>query len=292
MDDGQTVGWLGLGAMGTPMAVRQAAVGRVVVAFDPGAPAPAGVELVSSPAAVAQVADVLVLMVATPGQAESALFGADGAAGELRPPARVVVLSTLGPAWVRDLADRLPAGVVVVDAPVSGGVVRAAAGTLLIMAAGVSGRDREFLAVLGEVVDVGDRPGQGQSMKMVNQVLCGVHIAAAAEALAVAQALGIEPGFALDTIRRGAGASFMLDDRGPRMVAGPDGQVRSAMSLFVKDLQLVLDEAGAAHLPTPVVQAALGQFAAAAAAGLGGHDDAELFDHVRPGGAGGRGGTL
>jgi 3-hydroxyisobutyrate dehydrogenase len=292
MDDGQTVGWLGLGAMGTPMAVRQAAAGRVVVAFDPGAPAPAGVELVSSPAAVALVADVLVLMVATPGQAEAALFGADGAAGELRPHARVVVLSTLGPAWVRDLADRLPAGVVVVDAPVSGGVVRAAAGTLLIMAAGASGRDREFLAVLGEVVDVGDQPGQGQSMKMVNQVLCGVHIAAAAEALAVAQALGIDPGFALDTIRRGAGSSFMLDDRGPRMVAGPDGQVRSAMSLFVKDLQLVLDEAGAAHLPTPVVQAAFGQFAAAAAAGLGGHDDAELFDHAGRGGAGGRGVTL
>lgn len=292
MDDGQTVGWLGLGAMGTPMALRQAAAGRVVVAFDPGAPAPAGVELVSGPAAVAQVADVLVLMVATPGQAEAALFGADGAAGELRPHARVVVLSTLGPAWVRDLAGRLPAGVVVVDAPVSGGVVRAAAGTLLIMAAGASGPDREFLAVLGEVVDVGEQPGQGQSMKMVNQVLCGVHIAAAAEALAVAQALGIDPRFALDTIRRGAGSSFMLDDRGPRMVAGPDGEVRSAMSLFVKDLQLVLDEAGSAHLPTPVVQATLGQFAAAAAAGLGGHDDAELFDHVRPGGAGGRGGTL
>ncbi len=286
------MGWLGLGAMGTPMALRQAAAGRVVVAFDPGAPAPAGVELVSGPAAVAQVADVLVLMVATPGQAEAALFGADGAAGELRPHARVVVLSTLGPAWVRDLAGRLPAGVVVVDAPVSGGVVRAAAGTLLIMAAGASGPDREFLAVLGEVVDVGEQPGQGQSMKMVNQVLCGVHIAAAAEALAVAQALGIDPRFALDTIRRGAGSSFMLDDRGPRMVAGPDGEVRSAMSLFVKDLQLVLDEAGSAHLPTPVVQATLGQFAAAAAAGLGGHDDAELFDHVRPGGAGGRGGTL
>jgi len=291
MNDVQTVGWLGLGAMGTPMALRQAAAGRVVVAFDPGAPAPEGVELASSPAAVVGAADVLVLMVATPVQAEAALFGPDGAAGELRPHARVVVLGTLGPAWVRDLAGRLPTGVVV-DAPVSGGVVRAAAGTLLIMAAGASVQDREFLAVLGEVVDVGDQPGQGQSMKMVNQVLCGVHIAAAAEALAVAEALGIEPGFALDTIRRGAASSFMLDDRGPRMVAGPDGQVRSAMSLFVKDLQLVLDEAGAARLPIPVVQAALRLFSDAAAAGLGGHDDAELFDHVRPGGAGGRGVTL
>lgn len=274
--------------MGTPMALRQAAAGRVVVAFDPGSPAPEGIELVSSPAEVARAAEVLVIMVATPVQAEAALFGPDGAAGEMRPHARVVILSTLGPSWVRNLVGRLPTSVVV-DAPVSGGVVRAAAGTLLIMAAGASAQDRKLLAVLGEVVDVGDRPGQGQSMKMVNQVLCGVHIAAAAEALAVAEALGIDPGLALDTIRRGAASSFMLDDRGPRMVAGPDGQVRSTVSLFVKDLQLVLDEAGAARLPTPVVEAALQLFSDAADTGLGGHDDAELYNHVRQGKAGGRG---
>ncbi len=288
MDHVLTVGWLGLGAMGTPMALRQAAAGRVVVAFDPGSPAPEGIELVSSPAEVARAAEVLVIMVATPVQAEAALFGPDGAAGEMRPHARVVILSTLGPSWVRNLVGRLPTSVVV-DAPVSGGVVRAAAGTLLIMAAGASAQDRKLLAVLGEVVDVGDRPGQGQSMKMVNQVLCGVHIAAAAEALAVAEALGIDPGLALDTIRRGAASSFMLDDRGPRMVAGPDGQVRSTVSLFVKDLQLVLDEAGAARLPTPVVEAALQLFSDAADTGLGGHDDAELYNHVRQGKAGGRG---
>ncbi len=288
MDHVLTVGWLGLGSMGTPMALRQAAAGRVVVAFDPGSPAPEGIELVSSPAEVARAAEVLVIMVATPVQAEAALFGPDGAAGEMRPHARVVILSTLGPSWVRNLVGRLPTSVVV-DAPVSGGVVRAAAGTLLIMAAGASAQDRKLLAVLGEVVDVGDRPGQGQSMKMVNQVLCGVHIAAAAEALAVAEALGIDPGLALDTIRRGAASSFMLDDRGPRMVAGPDGQVRSTVSLFVKDLQLVLDEAGAARLPTPVVEAALQLFSDAADTGLGGHDDAELYNHVRQGKAGGRG---
>lgn len=291
----QRVAWLGLGAMGTPMVRRLAAAGHDVVAYDP-TPArvlAAGprVSSAGSPASAAEGRDVLVVMVATPAQATQALLGPDGAAAALRADCRVVVLSTLGPAALTELAGRLPDGVRVVDAPVSGGVTRATDGTLLIMAANVQDDDRRLLGALGEVVEVGTRPGQGQAMKMVNQVLCGVHIAAAAEALALADGLGIDPRVAWQTVRRGAAASFMLDDRGARMVGDLDGPldpgagrpVRSAVALFVKDLHLVLDEATAAGLPLPVVSAAARSFADAGEAGLLNHDDSELYDHVRAG---------
>ena len=94
----------------------------------------------------------------------------------------------------------------------------------------------------------GERPGDGQAVKLVNQLLCGVHIAAAAEALAYAAGLGLDPATVHDTIRHGAAASFMLDDRGPRMLAREFDEVRSALDIFVKDMGLVV-EAGAAHAP-------------------------------------------
>ena len=282
---GEDVGWLGLGAMGSPMARRVAAAGHRLTAYDP-TPARAlalgpGVRAAADPAQAASGCSVLVVMVASPAQADTALFGPDGAAGGLRAGSRVVVLSTLGPDWVRSLPTRLPDGVRVVDAPVSGGVARAVEGTLLLMASAAEPPDLAVLEVLGEVAQVGDQPGQGQAMKMVNQVLCGVHIAAAAEALALAEAMGIDPELAWATVRRGAGASFMLDDRGSRMVQGEREPVRSALGLFVKDLHLVLDEAGATGLPTSVVAAAAALFSAAAADGRAGHDDSELYDHVR-----------
>lgn len=288
-----TVGWLGLGAMGYPMSRRLSQSGYRVHAFDPhpdraAALGPA-ISAALTPAAAAAAADVLVVMVASPSQAEKALFGVDGAVAGLGSGSSVVVLSTLGLTWVRELAERLPEGVRVVDAPVSGGVSRAVAGTLLIMAAGAEPADLELLGALGEVVVVGASPGQGQAMKMVNQVLCGVHIAAAAEALTFAESLGIDPRLAWETVRRGAAASFMLDDRGERMVAPTAGPVRSAVGLFVKDLHLVLDEAAGSGLPMSVVAAAATLFDDAADAGLAGHDDSELFDHIlrRRGAAGG-----
>ena len=251
--------------MGTPMAHRLTQAGHHVSAYDPTpgrAELAGGVEPAGSPAEAAARCDVLVVMVASPPQAESAIFGPEGAASALRPGSRVMLLSTLGPAWVKGLPDRLPQQVHVIDAPVSGGVARARVGTLLVMAAGLDEArdgdeaDRALLAELGEVVDVGTEAGAGQSVKLVNQLLCGIHIAAAAEALALAEALGLDVEATWNVVRRGAAASFMLDDRGGRMVNGHDGPVRSATSLFVKDLRLVLDSARATNLPTPVVAAA------------------------------------
>jgi len=279
------VGWLGLGAMGVPMARRLAEAGHRLSAYDPNPERASAlgpdVGAAASPMWAADGCEVLVVMVATPAQAEVALFGPAGAAAALRPDTRVVLLATFGPAWVRGLTSRLPSGVRVVDAPVSGGVGRAHDGTLLIMASAAEAADLRLLSVLGEVVVVGEQPGDGQAMKMVNQVLCGVHIAAAAEALALAESMGIDPELAWRTVRRGAAASFMLDDRGARMVSGEFEPVRSSMSLFVKDLHLVLDEAQAARLPTAVVAAAAELFSAAAAQGRSAQDDSELYDFVR-----------
>jgi len=95
---------------------------------------------------------------------------------------------------------------------------------------------------------VGASPGDGQRMKLVNQLLCGVHIAAAAEALAFAGALGLDPAECWRVLRGGAAASFMFEDRGARMAEGQFGEVRSALDIFVKDMGLVgaaADEAGA-----------------------------------------------
>lgn len=276
------VAWLGLGAMGLPMVQRVVAAGYRVRAYDPHRERidATGAEYAAAdPADAARGAQVLVLMVATPQQADEALVGR-GALEALGKGGRVVVLSTVGRAWVKELTGRVPLGTRVVDAPVSGGVVRARDGSLLVMASGLDAICRALLDTLGEVIEVGPNPGDGQAMKMVNQVLCGVHIAAAAEALALAEALGLEPARALETVRRGAGASFMLDDRGRRMV-DPGSEVRSSIALFVKDLALVAEESRLGGITTDVTAAAARLFSAAAAARGIDHDDTELFDYVR-----------
>lgn len=276
------VAWLGLGAMGMPMARRVVAAGYPARVYDPhherGAtlsPAYAAVD----PADAARDAGVLVVMVATPQQADHALID-QGALAALAPDATVIVLSTVGTVWVANLVQRVSPGTRVVDAPVSGGVVRAREGSLLVMASGIDDVARALLPTLGEVVEVGSEPGQGQAMKMVNQVLCGVHIAAAAEALALAEALGLHPAIAFETVRRGAGASFMLDDRGRRMV-DPGPEVRSSLALFVKDLGLVAEESRRTGLRTDVAAAAARLFTEAAAQQGAEHDDTELYDYVR-----------
>jgi len=276
------VAWLGLGAMGLPMVQRVVAASYRVRAYDPHRERldAAGPDYAAAdPADAARGAQVLVVMVATPQQADEALVGR-GALEALDPGARVVVLSTVGTAWVKELAGRVPPGTRVVDAPVSGGVVRARDGSLLVMASGLDAVSGALLDTLGDVVEVGPDPGQGQAMKMVNQVLCGVHIAAAAEALALAEALGLDPARALETVRRGAGASFMLDDRGRRMV-DPGSEVRSSLALFVKDLGLVADESRRTGLNSGVAAAAARLFSEAAAARGADHDDTELYDYLR-----------
>jgi 3-hydroxyisobutyrate dehydrogenase/putative dehydrogenase len=284
------VGWIGLGAMGSPMAGCVARAGFDTAAYDidparARALAEDGVTPAASVREAAAGADVLVVMVATPDQVESVLFGDDPAAGVLSRGAAVVVMATVGPAPVQRWAEQLGRQQVdVVDAPVSGGVARAAAGDLLIMVGGTEpavARAQPLLdAMAREAPHVGSAPGDGQKVKLVNQLLCGVHIAAAAEALALAEAMRLDPAATWEVVRGGAAASFMLDDRGSRMVHGTD-EVRSALDIFVKDMGLVTDAARSSNSPAPLATAAEQLFLAGHRAGLGRRDDSAVIEVLR-----------
>ena len=140
------------------------------------------------------------------------------------------------------------------------------------------------------LVRVGDAPGDGQAMKTVNQLLCGVHIAAAGEALALARALGLDAEVALKALMSGAASSFMLGDRGPRMLqvydedaGGPhDVEVRATLNTFVKDMGIVSSAAKGAGLSTPVAAAAEQLYLQGAARGLGDRDDSSIIIVVAP----------
>jgi len=284
------VGWIGLGAMGSPMARRLARAGHQVTAYDLD-PARArslaaeGVKPVGSIAAAAADADVLAVMVATPAQGESVLFGDGQAAQALKPDAVVLVMATVGPAAVTAWAERLATqNVDVVDAPVSGGVARAGTGDLLIMVGGTPAAVEKVQPLLDSMASnapvVGPSAGDGQKVKLVNQLLCGVHIAAAAEALAFAEALDLDPATCYEVLRHGAAASFMFEDRGRRMVEGTE-QVKSALDIFVKDMGLVVDTARDNTYPAPLASTAEQLYLRGHLAGLGRLDDSSVIEVLR-----------
>jgi 3-hydroxyisobutyrate dehydrogenase len=283
------VGWVGLGAMGLPMARCVVRAGYEMTAYDidPGRAASLAADRVTPAASVSEVAsrvDVLVLMVATPSQVEAVLYGDDPAASALRPGAVVLVMATVGPAAVQSWADRLAEQQVeVVDAPVSGGVARAATGDLLVMVGGSETAVHQvqpLLDAMARSTPVVGAAGDGQKVKLVNQLLCGVHIAVAAEALAFAEALHLDPTATWEVLRGGAAASFMLDDRGERMVHGSD-EVSSALDIFVKDMGLVLDAARDMAYPAPLASAAEQLYLAGRRAGLGRRDDSSVIEVLR-----------
>lgn len=283
------VGWIGVGAMGAPMACRLAEAGFEVTAFDTDAArvvalATSGVAAASSVSEAARGADVLALMIATPEQAERVLFGEDPAAEALGAGSSVLLMATVGPDAARRLAEALATrDISLVDAPVSGGVGRAASGDLLAMvaAAGLPAV-RPLLETLASTINVvGPNVGDGQKVKLVNQLLCGVHIAVAAEALAFAEALGLNAAAVLDVIGKGAAASFMLADRGPRMTSSSYDDVRSALDIFVKDMGLVLDAARGATYAAPLASSAQLLYLAGRRGGLGRLDDSSVIEVLR-----------
>lgn len=270
---------VGLGAMGLPMARNLASAGLTVVGVDPSR---ARREEAAGLVSVASLAEApprraVLAMVATPAQLTAVVDEAQTCG----PDSAVWILAgTLGVDAVLTESDRLRAlGANVVDAPVTGGVAGARAGTLLVFAAG----DAEDLAAARPVLDeigtaevVGARIGDGQRMKLVNQHLCSIHLVAAAEALTFAGHLGLDQEQALALLVRGGAASWMLADRGPRMLDRPDG-VNSAIDIFVKDSHLVQDAADAAGAPAPVLAAARALLDEAAGQGLGAEDDSQVI---------------
>lgn len=279
------IGFVGLGSMGLPMAGNLVKGGFRVRGFDRRTEAVAALEKAGGSGAgtaaeAARKADALVLMVVDAGQAEAVLFG-DGVLDALPEGATVVLMSTCPPGAVAGLAARVEsAGRRFLDAPVSGGVAGATAGTLTIMAAAprtVFEAARPMLEAMGKtVVHVGEEPGQGATVKAVNQLLCGVHLAAAAEALALAAKLGVGPAAVLPIVRGSAAASWMLGDRGPRMLER-DPDVTSAVDIFVKDLGIVRAAGREAKAALPLAAAAEQLFLAASGRGEGAADDSQVI---------------
>ena len=287
------VAWIGLGAIGAPMARALAGAGLPATAYDlfPAAREAIAEAAVTTETAreVVRGADVVAVMVATPDQLEAVLFGEeDGIAGELTAGTVLLIMSTVGPAALDATATRLEGtGVRIVDAPVSGGAARAADGDLLVMVGGAEPDVAAARPVLDALASnapvVGPRPGDGQRFKIVNQLLCGVHIAAAGEALALADSMGLDLRQVHEVLGTGAAASFMFGDRGARMVEGAYDDVRSALTIFVKDMGLVAEAAEEVDQQVPLATAAQQLYRRGSELGWDRRDDSIVYRVLREG---------
>ena len=275
------VGIYGLGSMGFGMAQTLLRAGFSVFGHDVRADA---VDRLCSEGgkttSEARLFDVVCIVVLNAHQTEMILFGDEGIVAGLRPGAVIISCATVDPEFARDMEARCASfGVHYLDAPISGGAVKAAQGALSIMA---SGTEQAFAAAepvltsLSEnLFKLGNRAGAGSVMKSVNQLLAGVHIAAMAEALIFGLKQGLDPKTFLEVISQCAGTSWMLENRAPHIIAG-DYTPKSAVNIWLKDLGIIMDIAQNQSCVTPLAQAALQQFSAAADMGLGHEDDAAV----------------
>lgn len=276
---------IGLGSMGYGMALSLKKAGFEVVGCDVAAEPVArfvkdGGEGASTPAAAAQNADIVVSVVVNGAQTASILFGNGGVAETLPKGAVFISSATMDPDVARRLAGDLEAtGRLYLDAPISGGAQRAAQGELTILASGSAAafsRARPALdAMSAKLYELGDAAGQGAAFKMINQLLAGVHIAAASEAIAFAAKQGLDIRKVYEVITASAGNSWMFENRMPHVLDG-DYTPRSAVDIFVKDLGIIQDMARTAKFPVPVSAAALQMFLMTSAAGMGRDDDASV----------------
>ncbi|MFG1374666.1 L-threonate dehydrogenase [Xanthobacter oligotrophicus] len=278
-------GVVGLGSMGFGMAQSLLRAGIDVAGCDVGPEAVArfvaqGGRGGASPAEVAQGADMVVSVVVNAAQTEAVLFGPEGVAQTLPEGAVFISCATMDPDVARSLAARLEAtGRLYLDAPISGGAQRAAEGALTILASGspaAFAKARPALdAMAAKLYTLGDAAGAGAAFKMINQLLAGVHIAAACEAMAFAARQGLDLKKVYEVITASAGNSWMFENRMPHVLSG-DYSPKSAVDIFVKDLGIVQDMARSAKFPVPVSAAALQMFLAASASGMGRDDDASV----------------
>ena len=258
-------------------------IGTDVSADRRAAFAAAGGTVADDAGAAAAGAAAVVVGVVNAAQTEAVLEGgvaAPGALATLAPGAVVIASATVAPDDARRLAARVEArGHHYLDAPMSGGPAKAAEGRLTMMASGSEAafaRAAPFLDAMTErLYRVGDAAGAGSAVKLVNQLLAGVHIAAACEAVALGIRLGLDAATLYEVISNAAGASWMFNDRVPHILAG-DYAPKSAVNIFTKDLGIVLDTARAERFPAPVAATALSQFLAAAAAGFAEDDDSSV----------------
>ena len=283
---GQRIAVIGLGSMGFGMATSLKRAGHSVTGCDVSAEAVArfvkdGGAGAKSPAEAAQGADIVISVVVNAAQTETVLFGQNGAAESMANDSVFVSSATMDPDIARRLAKQLEAtGRHYLDAPISGGAQRAAQGELTILASGspaAFAKARPALdAMSAKLYELGDAAGQGAAFKMINQLLAGVHIAAAAEAMALGLREGVDAAALYEVITHSAGNSWMFENRMAHVLAG-DYTPLSAVNIFVKDLGIVLDYAKKSVFPLPLSATAHQMFMQASAAGHGAEDDSAVI---------------
>jgi L-threonate 2-dehydrogenase len=282
----QPIGLIGLGAMGRGMAasLRRAGFSVHVCDVRPDAVqafiADGGVGC-ADPAELASRCDIVVSVVVNAAQTEEVLFGAHGAAAAMQPGHLFVMCSTVDPNVSIGFEQRLTErGVLYLDAPISGGAAKAASGQMTMMTAGrpeaYAKAGNALDAMAAQVYKLGDRAGNGSKVKIINQLLAGVHIAAAAEAMALGLREGVDAAALYEVITHSAGNSWMFENRMAHVLAA-DYTPLSAVDIFVKDLGLVLDTARATKFPLPLASTAHQMFMQASSAGFGREDDAAVI---------------
>jgi len=280
------IGVIGLGAMGSGMAKSLRRAGHAVHVCDarPGAAeafAQEGGVACATPADVGRSCQVVVSVVVNAQQTEAVLFGPQGAAAAMAAGSVFVMCSTVDPNWSVALESRLEAlGLLYLDAPISGGAAKAASGEMTMMTAGKPAafeRCEGLLeAMAAKVYKLGDRAGNGSKVKIINQLLAGVHIAAAAEAMALGLREGVDAAALYEVITHSAGNSWMFENRMAHVLKA-DYTPLSAVDIFVKDLGLVLDTARASKFPLPLASTAHQMFMQASTAGFAKEDDAAVI---------------
>ncbi|MFC0397674.1 L-threonate dehydrogenase [Paraburkholderia rhizosphaerae] len=280
------VGVIGLGAMGLGVARSLLRAGFTVHAYDLRSEvlqrfADEGGVAAASPAALGAASDIVITLVVNAQQTDAVLFGAEGAAPAMKPGSVVLSSATVPPAFAIDLGRRLEAaGLLMLDAPVSGGAARAATGEMTMMTSGPTDAydvcEDVLDAIAAKVYRLGAEHGIGSKVKIINQLLAGVHIAAAAEAMALGLREGVDPEMLYEVITHSAGNSWMFENRVPHILHGNYAPL-SAVDIFVKDLGLVLDTARMTKFPLPLSAAAHQMFMMASTAGYGGEDDSAVI---------------
>jgi 2-hydroxy-3-oxopropionate reductase len=284
-DDKGNVGFIGIGTMGREMVRNLLKAGHAVRAFDLTEAAVAdvvkeGAVRADNPADAARDADIVITMLPDTPHVEAVIYGEHGLLKSPPPGKLIVDMSTISPVAVRSIhADLKQAGVGFVDAPVSGGPLGAKNAALSVMAGGEAdafGKAEPFFRAMGTTITHVGASGAGQTVKLCNQLICGINIQAICEALALGRASGVD----LDLLRRvllgGSAASWMLDKLGPSMIEGDVG-AGFRIDLMLKDLRLVQEHAQALNVPLPGTALVTSQYVDARAHGEGANGNQALF---------------